>query len=165
MIRKQAPAPVYSQQPRATAPAAWQAQPGPKTAAQPKFPVNAALAGGQTPQPTFRGQTPDAPAAATAPPLVLPPLVLPTPQQLGLAPAKAASAPAAEIDWNDVRVRLRRLGAVGFHLDHVSAGQWRARLLVPVAGQGPRTLEASAASDAAAVAGVLQQADLSVALR
>lgn len=154
------PAPVASQPARATGPAGWQAQPCPNTTAQPQFPVNAALAGGQTQQPTFRAQTPDAPVAAAATPLVLP-----TPQQLGLVPAKTATVTTPEIDWNDVRARLRRLGAVGFHLDQVGAGQWRARLLVPVNAQENRTVESSAANDTAAVAGVLQQAELLLARR
>src|SRR5688572_13535417 len=103
MIRRQAPAPYVPQPTRATAPAVWQAQPGANTTAPPKFPVNAALAGGHTPQPTFRAQTPDAPvASATAP------FVLPSPQQLGLVPAKAAPTPPPTIDWNDVRARLHR---------------------------------------------------------
>src|SRR5262245_61658740 len=167
VIRRQAPAPVLAQPPRVATPS-WQAQPGANVGAQPKFPVNAALAGDQTPQPKFRAQEPDAPAVATATPFVLP-----TPQQLGLAPAQAVPAPAApvatpftarEIDWNDVRARLHRMGAVGFHLDHVG-GQWRAQLLVPVSAQEMRTLESSAGSDAAAIAAVLQQAESQVARR
>ena len=168
VIRRQAPAPVLAQPPRVAAPS-WQAQPGANVGGQPKFPVNAALAGDQKPRPTFRAQEPDAPAVATTTPFVLP-----TPQQLGVAPVQAAPAQAApvtatpitapEIDWNDVRARLHRLGAVGFHLDHVG-GQWRAQLLVPVNAMEMRTLESSAGTDAAAIAAVLQQAELQVARR
>jgi len=158
MIRRQTPAPYVPQPARATAPAGWQAPPGAAATAPPKFPVNAALAGGQTPQPTFRAQAPDAPVVSTAA------FVLPTPQQLGLVPAKAAAAPTPTIDWNDLRARLHKLGAVGFHLDQVG-GQWRAQLRVPVNAQETRTLEATAGNDAAAVAGALQQAESLVARR
>jgi hypothetical protein len=161
LIRRQAPAPAPAQPPRVAAPG-WQVQPAANINAQPRFPVNAALAGDQTPRPTFRAQEPDAPAVATATPFVLP-----TPQQLGLAQAQATPAApiaAREIDWNDVRARLHRLGAVGFHLDQVG-GQWRAQLLVPINAQEMRTLESSAGNDAAAIAAVLQQAESQVARR
>ena len=133
----------------------WQAPPAPKTAPQPSLPVNAALAGATAPRPVFRGQAPEpSPRTAT-------PLVLPTPEALGLAaghPAVLATAP--EIDWNDARVRLRRLGAVGFHLDQTAPGQWRATLLVPLGAPQPRHVEANAATDAAALADALRQAEL-----
>ena len=106
------------------------------------------------PRATIRAQAPDPPPRSTAP------LVLPTPETLGLASSGALpTAPIPEIDWNDARARLRRLGAIGFHLDEVTSGQWRATLLVPLGAQQTRRVEASAASDAAAVAGALQQAE------
>lgn len=128
----------------------WQAPPTQKPASQPAFPVNAALAGNTTRQPTIRAQAPDPPA----------PLLLPTPEALGLVASKVPSnQPAPAFDWNDARARLRRIGAVGFHLDEIAAGQWRATLLLPVGNQQTRNIEANAASDAAAVALALQQAE------
>lgn len=123
------------------------------------MPVNAALATDQAPRPVIRMQAPDAPAQAGTP------LALPSPEALGVAVARTLNrAPAAEVDWNNVRSRLRRLGAVGFHLDQVD-GQWRATLLVPAGNQAARHVEASAANDAAAVAEALQKAETSAQLR
>jgi hypothetical protein len=163
MVRQQMPAPHMAKPARAAGPAGWQAPPrtnsiGPAPVPVNQVPVNAALAAGQNPQPTIRGQSPDAPVASPTSPFVLP-----TPQQLGLVPAQAAAA-LAPIDWNDLRTRLHKLGAVGFHLDQVG-GQWRAQLRVPVNAQETRTLESSAASDAAAVSGALQQAESLVSQR
>ncbi|MCI0683995.1 MAG: hypothetical protein L0Y71_17950 [Gemmataceae bacterium] len=115
--------------------------------------MNAALAADQTPRPKVRAQAAELPAPTST-------FVLPSPQQLGLIPPTTMSgAIAVEIDWNDVRARLHRLRAVGFHLDQVGS-QWRARLLVPAGGPAPRALENNGTTDAAAVAGVLEQAEL-----
>jgi hypothetical protein len=88
---------------------------------------------------------------------------MPSPEQLGIIPAAASSATptptAAELDWNELRSRLRQLGAVGLHLDQVAGGNWRATLLMPDGtAADPRRLEAVAASDTSAVADVLAQA-------
>jgi hypothetical protein len=118
------------------------------------MPVNAALAG-QPPATKIRAQGPDVAAVATTP------LIMPSPEALGLAPPRSASIPAppAELDWNDLRQRLRQLGAVGFHLDQIAGGNWRATLLLPGAGAAStRQLEALADSEAAAVSGVLARA-------
>src|SRR5262245_1936734 len=145
------------QAPRMPVATSWQPSPMPMPAAQPAFPVNAAMAGNATRQPTFRAQAPDPPAPA---------LVLPTPEALGLVSGNASTIqPATAFDWNDARTRLRRIGAVGFHLDEVAAGQWRATLLLPVGEQQTRHVEASAGSDAAAVAAALQQAEALAATR
>ncbi len=153
-MQNQPAAGFQPQAPRSHFPTNWQAWPAPKSAPQQAFPVNAALAGNTAPRPTIRAQAPDAPARSTAP------LVLPSPEALGLAPRTVApSTLPLEIDWNNAQARLRRLGAVGFHLDEITPGQWRATLLVPLSTQQTRHVEATAASDAAAVAGALQQAE------
>ena len=124
------------------------------------MPVNAAMAGDPAPRPIIRAQAPEVPTRTASP------LMLPTPEALGLAGARITlPQPAHEVDWNDVRARLRRLNAVAFHLDQIAGGQWRASLLVPQAGQQARHIEASAASDAAAVASVLQKAEAVVERR
>src|SRR5262245_14719092 len=138
------------------APIVWQTPPAPRNVApQATMPVNAAMARDQAPRPIFRAQAPDAPPPPPAP------LHLPSPEALGITTAQPAQTAAAvsDIDWNNVRARLRQLGAVGFHLDQVDGGQWRATFLMPVSGQQARHVEASAASDAIAVLSALQQAE------
>jgi hypothetical protein len=125
---------------------------------QPAFPVNAALA--QPAQPKVRAQSPD-----TAGPIAGP-LALPSPEALGVAPAKSlATGPARTENWNDLHARLRRLGPVGFRLDPIGAGQWRATLSVPQGAQGTRHLQAEAASEADAAASVLGEAEAILAPR
>jgi hypothetical protein len=119
-------------------------------------PTNAALALEQFPRPKVRMQGPETPM--TPPQAGFQALVMPSPEQLGIVPALASSA-TAELDWNELRNRLRQLGAVGLHLDQVAGGNWRATLLMPDgAAADPRRLEAVATSDASAVADVLAQA-------
>jgi hypothetical protein len=138
-----------------TQPLAWQTPPAPRTAPlQPAMPVNAAMAMDQKPRPIFRGQAPETPKTPAAP------FRLPSPEALGITTGQAAPAAALpEVDWNNVRIRLRQLGAVGFHLDQVDGGQWRATFVMPAGGQQTRHVEASAASDAVAVLSALQQAE------
>lgn len=84
-------------------------------------------------------------------------LVMPSPEALGIVTASVTAT--ADLDWNELGGRLRQLGAVGFHLDQVAGGAWRATLLVPDgASATPRRVEAVAASEASAVADVLAQA-------
>jgi hypothetical protein len=148
------------QAPRMPAATYWQTPPVQAPAARPAPAVNAALAGNATRQPTIRAQSADAPAAAP------PRLVLPTPEALGLVSNReSAVRPASTLDWNDARVRLRRVGAVGFHLDEIAPGRWRATLLLPQNDQPARHIEASADSDSAALAGVLERAEALAALR
>jgi hypothetical protein len=163
MMPQQMPATAFPQAPPGAfpmappAPIVWQTPPAPRTAApQAAMPVNAAMARDQAPRPIFRGQAPDAP---TTPPA---PLRLPSPEALGIVttgPPTAPAAAATDIDWNNVRARLRQLGAIGFHLDQLDGRQWRATFLMPVSGQQARHVEASAASDAVAVLSALQQAE------
>jgi hypothetical protein len=136
--------------PAAPAPATWH-----QPAAAPTTPVNAALAIRQQPRPKIRALAPD------APPLKAAALVLPSPEALGLAApaATVSSGLPAEMDWNELRLRLKQLGAVGFHLDQVAGGNWRATLLLPGAiAATTRHVEALAETEAAAVAGVLARA-------
>ncbi len=109
------------------------------------------------PRPKIRLQAPDPPKS---------PLVMPRPEELGLNPSAGAlashgtpaAAPTAEVDWNELRSRLHRMGAVGFHLDQVQ-GQWRATFLVPTGPESSQLVEANAASDAAAVTRALERAE------
>jgi hypothetical protein len=134
-------------------PVAWQTPARPKTAPQRRLPAQAASAA-ETPRPKFRGQS-----SEVASNLVTP-LNLPTPEALGLvSSAVNPGAAAVEVDWNDLRARLHRLGAVGFHLDQIAADQWRATFLLPLGPGQTRHVDASASSDAAALAGALQQAE------
>ena len=155
------PFPVMPQRPQ---PAAWQATPpGQGTLPRTLPATNPTTAAAAAPKPKFRAQAPDAPY--TPPP---PLLVLPSPEQLGVGQARAAApAPAAPLtDWNEIHSRLRRVGAVGFHLDQLSQGQWRATFLLPT---GPanqaRHIEAIAASESEAVFAALQRAESGQAAR
>src|SRR5262249_4379319 len=145
------------QAPRMPVATSWQPSPMPMPAAQPAFPVNAAMAGNATRQPTFRAQAPDPPAPA---------LVLPTPEALGLVSGNASTIqPATAFDWNDARTRRRRVGGCGSRRDEAAGGRGGAPSLSPGGGQKPRHVEASAGSDAAAVAAALQQAEALAATR
>src|SRR5437870_4771775 len=109
MMPLPAPPGAFPQPLRAAAPLAWQTPPAPRTAPAPSMPVNAAMAMDQAPRPIFRGQAPEAPPTSAGP------ITLPSPESLGLTTAPTPpAAPAPAIDWNDIRARLRQLGAVGF---------------------------------------------------
>jgi hypothetical protein len=106
-------------------------------------------------------QGPETSAASLNPRVGFHALVMPSPEALGIAAANVGlqATSTADLDWNELRGRLRQLGAVGFHLDQVAGGNWRATLLVPDgASATPRRVEAVAASEASAVADVLAQA-------
>jgi hypothetical protein len=86
------------------------------------------------------------------------PLSIPTPEQLGIAPA--ASTKGADLDWTDAHRRLESLGAVGFHLDHLEAGRCHFACLLPTRQPGlTHRVEADAATSAEAVRLVLGQAE------
>lgn len=125
------------------------------------MPVNASLAMQAAPRIKARAQNTEPTPMPT--PAAAAPLVLPSPESLGLVPLAAAQpvhAASAEPDWNQVRSRLRQLGAISFHLDRVAGGNWRATLLVPQEGAaGPRHLEALGDSEGAALTSVLAQAE------
>jgi hypothetical protein len=79
-------------------------------------------------------------------------LVLPTPEQLGIA-----ITPAAEklvVDWNQVQSRLERLGIMRLQRDRLPAGGFRVVLGLPT-----QQVEATGATEAAAVLLALERAE------
>ncbi|MCS7046289.1 MAG: hypothetical protein NZO58_08025 [Gemmataceae bacterium] len=103
-------------------------------------------------RPLVRGQAPE------PSPVVLD---LPSPEQLGIVISAPMATPGAQtdLDWNVVQQRLRRLGAVEFHLVRIAPEQWRATFLLPINGGKVRLVESKGVSDAAAVAAALDQAE------
>jgi hypothetical protein len=84
-------------------------------------------------------------------------LSLPAPEELGVRPPVAA---AASVDWNAVRARLDRLGALSFRVDHLPGGDRRVTFLMPTSSPNrTRQIETIAASEAAAVQLALEQAE------
>ena len=82
---------------------------------------------------------------------------MPTPTELGLANPSPIPAP---VDWNQTHARLNQLGALGFHLDHLSDGSTRVTLLLPARQPGrSQQVECLANSDAAAVTAALERAE------
>src|SRR5262245_44516197 len=115
MMMPGATMPGATMMPRSPLPPAAFPTPGAVTPFKPAPRVNAGLAAGAPmPPPKVRAQNDDAPAAAR--------LVMPSPEALGLGIAKAEPT-AVGIDWNLTHQRLKDLGAVGFHLDRLNAGQ------------------------------------------
>jgi hypothetical protein len=90
------------------------------------------------------------------------PLVLPSPEQLGVAAAHVAPAVnmGMPVDWNVTRDRLQHLGAVGFALARLPDGAYRIAFDLPTTQAG-RThhIEAEAATEGAAVCRALDLAD------
>jgi hypothetical protein len=141
--------PGYSRQP---VPGNWNAAP-PIAPSQPRMPAPAALASAtphpnSAPRPTIRLQAADeflvkAPA----------PLVLPSPETLGI-PALPLS-----LDWNQTHEKLRQLGALGFHLDHLPNGDYRVTLMIPFGNQNAHQIEVIGNTEAAAVNSALENAE------
>lgn len=139
-------------------PAGWQANPPAQS------PVLAAQAA-QTNQPRMRGYAPEAMPQPQSPRM----LKLPAPEHLGLAvesptvlptslPAAAPTPAAAEIDWNATHARLRQMGAVGFHLDHLPGNVTRVTVLMPSGQPGQsQPVEVIASTEAAAIATLLER--------
>jgi hypothetical protein len=131
------------------------------------MPVLATMAAGDGRKPKVRMQSADEPVAGpSASPVAgeARRLVLPSPEALGIGLA-TKSTPSAEtdssaaVDWNDAHARLKRLGAIGFHLERDPQGH-RVTFLLP-AGQEKRTqhIEVVAASEALALATALERAE------
>lgn len=121
-------------------------------------PVLAAQAGGSPPkapqpQPIIRMQGPDPEAAA--PPARL---VMPSPEELGLALPVGPAPTTKEIDLNSAYTRLRQLGAIGLHLDRLTQGGYRATFVLS-ASEGPRQVNADGATEGAALAAALERAE------
>lgn len=140
-------------QTRATAPVSVPVQrPQPLPAARPTTP----------PAPRYRAQAPEEPTEIGRPVGIVPPqrasLNMPSPEQLGVAPAR----PAAEVglDWSTAHRRLDRLGAVCFHMEKLPRGGVRVTCLLPTA-QPDRShrIEAEAGSEIEAVQIILDRAE------
>ena len=113
---------------------------------QPSQPAMASL----PPPRTVRGQADDEPVESR-------PLVLPTPEQLGIAVPTTTASP---IDWTAIHRRLDQMGATCFQLERPVGGGCRVTCLLPT-GQAnhSRRLEAQANTQAEAVRLVLDQAE------
>jgi hypothetical protein len=123
------------------------------------MPVPAALAAGTTnptnpPRPTIRLQAPDTPAARP-----FAPLVLPSPEALGIRVSNPVPVAVPSLDWNTVHARLQRLGALGFHLDRLAQGGVRVTFMLPAGGQSAHQIEVVADTEAAAVGAALEHAE------
>lgn len=108
---------------------------------------------------TFRAQNDDESTNVDAASATL---SLPAPEKLGIAPPQSAApvqVATAKVDWNEVHGELRRLGAVGFDLRTLPDGSRRAMLTLPAGQSGKcRLIEATATTEAAAVAAALSRA-------
>jgi hypothetical protein len=117
------------------------------------------------------------------------PLVMPSPEQLGVTGSAGATAAAmipvsmptplaaptpryseetttmAAVDWNATHARLRQLGVTGFHLDRVGEG-FRVTCLIPASRTGQtHQIESEAVTEAAAVQFAIQRAETYAASR
>jgi hypothetical protein len=127
-------------------PPAWPPRQAPAVAQQPQ------------PRPIVRLQAPE----ELIPPPPPPRLVLPAPEQLGVACASAAAGTPRDlpVDWNVTRDRLQSLGVVGFHLTKLSGASYRVAFVLPTTQAGRmHHIEAEAATEGAAVRRALDQAD------
>ena len=83
---------------------------------------------------------------------------MPTPEQLGVAPALARAE--VDFDWTAAQRRLDRLGAVCFHMDKLESGNCRFTCILPTRQPGlTHRVEAEAATAGEAVGLVLGQAE------
>lgn len=98
----------------------------------------------------IRAQAPEEPRPAR-PPL----LTLPSPEQLGVAVRPNDNA----ADWTALRVRMKELGVLSFHLDSLANGQTRFTCWMPSDRPGlTRRIESVAATEVGAIQGGLQAA-------
>jgi hypothetical protein len=109
----------------------------------------------QQPQIEYRGVSSDQPERART----LPPVHLPSPEQLGVASASSPSR-LPTTDWVAIRKRLKDLGTVSFQLVQLPNGGCRfvCQLATAEFGQS-HTIEANAASEAEAVEQALARAE------
>ncbi|MFO0867138.1 MAG: hypothetical protein U0744_21280 [Gemmataceae bacterium] len=120
------------------------------------------------------------------------PLVMPSPEQLGVTGSAGATAAAMTpvstptpiamptpppryseetahqapaVDWNATHARLRQLGVTGFHLDRTGEG-FRVTCLIPASRTGQtHQIESEAGTEAAAVQFAIQRAETYAASR
>ena len=128
---------------------------------------NATIASGQgNPingiQPMPAPQTKIRMQALEEPPMPLPMarLVLPSPEELGVAVNlnKAALLQEATADFGTLFARLRQIGAVGFHLELAGIG-YRASIVLPGPGSQIATVEGLGTTEGAAIAKALANID------
>jgi hypothetical protein len=83
---------------------------------------------------------------------------MPSPEQLGVAPARPLDGPG--VDWVAARRRLDRLGAVCIHLEKLPQGGYAFVCLLPTAQPGrTHRVEATAGTETDAVHLVLEKAE------
>src|SRR2546427_8223528 len=128
------PVTSYPASPAMVSPGTW---PGP-TARAISAPASANAIRAQAPsapRPIFRAKGPDDPAPAAAfSPVTAPRLSMPTPEQLGVAPASARVG--TDFDWTTAQRRLDRLGAGCFHMDKLESGNCRFTCILPTRQSG-----------------------------
>jgi hypothetical protein len=132
-------------------PPGWSSPPAPQTAmpapppGRQTQPSSPALASADM-KPKVRAVPEDSPAP-------LPRLVLPTPESLGIQ-FRDTTAQAAAVDWNAVHARLEQLGISNFQRERLAQGSYRVILAL-----GTRQVEATGATEAAAMVTALQRAE------
>ena len=106
----------------------------------PAVPASAPRAAAQAPrQPVARAKAPDEPTPARPTPLVMP-----SPEQLGVAVRPVANA----VNWTALHARMKELGIVSFHMDTLSDGRYRFTCWLPQGQPGTtQRIEALAASE------------------
>ena len=152
--------PYISGQPQASWPAPWPPAQATSVPAAPRpAPLSPQAAAAPQPRPIVRLQAPEE-LIPNDPPK---PLVLPAPEQLGVALARPTTPALLDlpVDWNVTRDRLNRLGALHFAVTKLPAGAYRIAFELPTTQPG-RThhIEAEAATEGAAVCQALDLADL-----
>ena len=132
------------------------------SAPAPRQPIYRGQSQPTAPRPIYRGQDHAQPQRTRTRTNVA--LSLPAPSTLGIATNKPTTVPVAAVapalDWNNVRSRLRNVGALSFHTAQLAGGQHRVAIAVPGsrANRG-RLVEVIADSEAAAVRTALQRAE------
>lgn len=149
--------PVFPQGGMTSPPVLGQATPY-RPAAAPARPAQAPQGlAGAPPRPVFRGQAPDEPTPRPAP------LSIPSPEELGVSPARPAGGAA---DLAAARRRFKELGAVCFQIEDLPQGGCRIVCLLPTAQpERHHRIEAEAPTEAEAVRLALARADQWVAQR
>jgi hypothetical protein len=105
------------------------------------------------PRPIVRAKGADDPPRPALPA----PLMLPSPEQLGISRPLAA---LNTLDWTDAHRRLDQLGAVCFHLEKLPQGGYRFTCLLPTAEAAKRhRVEATGATEADVVRLALDQSE------
>jgi len=111
-------------------------------------------------QPIFRGKRPDDPDPVARPTLAdrkPAPLVMPTPEQLGIDASRLAVGGA---DWTAAHRRLQQLGVTCFHLETLPDGGCRFVCMLPTGTQSRlHRVEVQAATEAEAVCLALDDAE------